>query len=73
MTMTNIQYLTQNLNEKALLSMEILDMVRNGMEPIDCLYTATSFGMEYPDAVWFVSRVLKLSKTAVAELEAAYN
>jgi hypothetical protein len=73
MTMTNIQYLTQNLNEKALLSMELLDMVRNGMEPIDCLYTATSAGYEYPDAVWFVSRVLKLSKTAVAELEAAYN
>jgi hypothetical protein len=29
--------------------------------------------MEYHDAVWFVSRVLKLSKTAVADLEAAYN
>jgi hypothetical protein len=71
--MTNIQYLTQNLNEKALLSMEILDMARNGMEPIDCLYTATSFGMEYPDAVYFVARVLKLSNTAIAELEAAYQ
>jgi hypothetical protein len=73
MTMTNIQYLTQNLNEKALLTMDIQNMVRDGAEPLDCLYAATSSGMEYPDAVWFVSRVLKLSKTAVAELEAAYN
>jgi len=73
MTMTNIQYLTQNLNEKALLTMDIQNMVRDGATPLDCLYTATSFGMEYPDAIWFVSQVLRLSKTAVAELEAAYN
>jgi hypothetical protein len=71
--MTNIQYLTQNLNEKALLTMEIQDMTREGADPLDCLYAATSFGMEYPDAVFFVSRVLRLSDTAIAELEAAYQ
>jgi hypothetical protein len=71
--MNNIQYLTQNLNEKALLAMDIQNMVRDGAEPIDCLYTATSFGMEYADAVYFVTRVLKLSKKAVTELESAYQ
>jgi len=62
----------QNLNDNALLAMDILHMAREGAEPVDCLQAAVSSGMEYPDAIYFVSRVLKLSKKALNELVHAY-
>jgi hypothetical protein len=62
-----------NINEKFTLAVEMKDMINEGMQPIDCLYYAISAGWEYPDAVYFVTRVLNLNDDAVFELEAAYN
>ena len=62
----------ENLNDKALLAMDILHMAREGAEPVDCLHAAVSCGMEYSDALYFVSRVLKLSTKALNELVHAH-
>lgn len=61
-----------NLNERSTLTKEMKEMINEGMQPLDCLYYATSSGMEYPDAVYFVTRVLGLDDDAVFELESAY-
>lgn len=47
-------------------------MKKEGMQPLDCLRFATSEGLEYPDAVWMVTRLFGLDDDAVFELEASY-
>ncbi len=54
------------------LALDFVAMINEGMEPIDCLNYATSEGIEYSDAVWLVSRVLKLDFDAVLEMETNY-
>jgi hypothetical protein len=55
------------------LVIEMLAMTKEGMQPLDCLYYATGEGVEYPDAVYLVTRALKLDDDAVFELEADYQ
>lgn len=54
------------------LSLDFIAMINEGMQPLDCLRYATDEGIEYPDAVWLVSRVLKLDDDAVFEMEESY-
>mgnify|MGYP006266315529 CR=1 FL=1 len=52
---------------------DILAMDSEGMQPVDCLYFAIDAGIEYPDAVYLVTRTLKLDDDAVFEMEADYK
>ena len=61
-----------NMTNTTRLVIEMLAMIDEGMQPLDCLYYATSEGIEYPDAVYLVTRALKLNDDAVFELEEAY-
>jgi hypothetical protein len=47
-------------------------MKNNGNQPLDCLRFATSEGMEYPEAVWLVTRLFRLDDDAVFEMEESY-
>jgi hypothetical protein len=49
------------------------EMVSEGMEAYDCLMYAIDEGREYPDALWLVTRALKLDNDAVIELEEMYQ
>jgi len=51
---------------------DILAMDSEGMEPVDCLRFAVDAGIEYPDAVYLVTRTLKLDDDEVFEMEADY-
>jgi hypothetical protein len=52
---------------------DILAMDSEGMQPLDCLYFAIDAGIEYADAVYLVTRTLKLDDEQVFELEADYK
>jgi hypothetical protein len=60
------------MTNTAHLVIEMLAMTKEGMQPLDCLHYAVSEGIEYPDAVYLVTRALRLDDDAVFELEAAY-
>ena len=55
------------------LVIEMLAMTKEGMQPLDCLYYATGEGVEYPDAVYLVTRALRLDDEEVAEMEDRYE
>lgn len=61
-----------NADQTSKLSRNFVAMITEGMEPLDCLRYATDEGIEYPDAVWLVTRVLKLDDDAVFEMEESY-
>jgi hypothetical protein len=65
--------IVSKMDSQSTLTLDLVDMKAEGMQPIDCLYYATSSGMEYPDAVYLVSRIFKLDNDEVSDLEAAYN
>lgn len=73
MNNTQVMQLVNRMNSESTLALELVDMEAEGMQPIDCLYYATSSGMEYPDAVYLVSRVFKLDNDELADLEAEYQ
>ena len=52
---------------------DILAMKSEGMHPLDCLYFAVDAGIEYPDAIYLVTRTLKLDDEQVFELETDYK
>lgn len=58
---------------KMQMGLEFIDMINEGMKPVDCLLYATGEGIEYPDAVWFVTRTLRLDDEAVEEMESDYS
>ena len=65
-----------NVNEmitNAQLVKTMHEMVSEGMEAYDCLMYAIDEGREYPDALWLVTRALKLDNEAVIELEEMYQ
>jgi hypothetical protein len=55
------------------IGLEFIDMINEGMEPVDCLLYAVAEGIEYPDAVWLVTRTLRLTDEAVEEMEEGYK
>jgi hypothetical protein len=55
------------------IALNVYQMKNEGKQPLDCLRYATDEGrLEYPDAVWLVTRVLKLDDDAVFEMEESY-
>jgi len=54
------------------LALNIVAMIEEGMQPIDCLNYVVGEGVEYSDAIWLVTRVLKLDNDAVLEMEERY-
>lgn len=54
------------------LALNIVAMIEEGMQPIDCLNYVIGEGVEYSDAIWLVTRVLKLDNDAVLEMEECY-
>lgn len=58
---------------KMQMGLEFIDMINEGMQPVDCLLYATGEGIEYPDAVWLVTRTLRLDDDAVYEMESDYS
>ena len=65
-----------NVNEMATnaqLVKTMHEMISEGMEAYDCLMYAIDEGREYPDALWLVTRALKLDNDAVIELEEMYQ
>lgn len=61
-----------NDKQTSKLALDFVAMINEGMEPLDCLRYATDEGIEYSDAVWLVSRVLKLDADAVECMEDSY-
>jgi hypothetical protein len=61
-----------DIKQTTKLSLDFVAMINEGMQPLDCLRYATDEGIEYPDAVWLVTRVLKLDDDAVFEMEESY-
>ena len=61
------------LKTNSLLAVEMQAMTSEGMQPLDCLMYALAEGVEYPDAVYLVTRALKLDDEDVIILEADYN
>ena len=51
---------------------DVLAMDSEGMQPVDCLRFAVDAGIEYPDAVYLVTRALKLDDDQVFEMEDRY-
>lgn len=51
---------------------EIRDFFKE-MSATDVLREVVAYGTEYPDAVWRVTRVLRLRKDEVAEMEQNYS
>lgn len=51
---------------------DVRELRMNGEAPMDILTEVVQSGMEYPDALWLVTRVLNLDAESVAELEADY-
>lgn len=47
-------------------------MKNEGMQNLDCLRYATGEGLEYPDAVWLITRIFNLDDDAVFEMEESY-
>ena len=43
------------------------------LSPVDVLREVVAYGTEYPDAVWRVTRVLRLKKDEVEEMEESYD
>jgi hypothetical protein len=54
------------------IAINVYQMKKEGMQPLDCLRYVTGEGFEYPDAVWLVTRVLQLDDDAVFEMEDQY-
>ena len=52
---------------------DVRRMHMNGEPPMDILIAVVQSGVEYPDALWLVTRVLGLDQEAVEELEADYE
>lgn len=65
----NIQAMKTNTQ----LAVEMQSMSAEGMEAYDCLMYAIDEGVEYPDAVYLVTRVLRLDADAVYDLEEMYQ
>lgn len=63
----------QELKTNAQLAVEMREMVAEGMEAWDCLMYAIDEGVEYPDAVYLVTRALRLDSDQVEELENEYQ
>lgn len=61
------------MTETIMLTREMLDMISEGMEPLDCLLYAMGEGKDYPDAVYLVTRALNLDDEGVFELELDYR
>jgi hypothetical protein len=61
-----------DMKQTSKLALDFVAMINEGMEPSDCLRYATDEGIEYPDAVWLVSRILKLDDDAVEYMEDRY-
>jgi hypothetical protein len=57
----------------SILAVEMQAMIAEGMQAYDCLMYAISEGVEYPDAVYLVTRALRLDNDQVLELEESYN
>jgi hypothetical protein len=57
----------------SMLAVEMQAMIAEGMQPYDCLMYAIAEGVEYPDAVYLVTRALRLDDDQVFELEESYN
>lgn len=55
------------------LAVEMQSMIAEGMEAYDCLMYAIDEGIEYPDAVYLVTRALRLDGDAVYDLEEMYQ
>ncbi len=51
----------------------IRTMQQEGTDAWDCLMYAIDEGQEYPDAVWLVTRALKLTCSEVDALEEEYQ
>ena len=62
MEKTEFQTMAFNLNT----------MKNNGNDALDCLIFATGRGVEYPDALWMITRLFGLDDDAVSELEDRY-
>lgn len=61
-----------DMKQTSKLALDFVAMINEGMKPLDCLCHAIDEGIEYPDAVWLVSRVLKLDADARREMEMDY-
>jgi len=55
------------------LAIEMQEMISEGMQSFDCLMYALAEGVEYPDAVYLVTRALKLDNDEVLILESDYT
>lgn len=55
------------------LATEMKEMISEGMQALDCLMYAIAEGVEYPDAVYLVTRALKLDDEDVLMLESDYT
>lgn len=65
----NVQAMKTNVS----LAREMQAMISEGMEVYDCLMYAIDEGIEYPDAVYLVTRALRLDADAVYDLEEMYQ
>lgn len=52
---------------------DIKAMSRNGDSSWEILHAVVDSGVEYPDAVWKVSKALRMRKDEVAEMEDSYD
>jgi hypothetical protein len=57
----------------AQLAKTLIEMVSEGMQAYDCLQYAIDQGLEYPDALWTVTRALRLDDDQVYNLEEEYQ
>lgn len=63
----------QEMKTNTQLAVEMQEMVSEGMQAWDCLMHAIDEGVEYPDAVYLVTRALRLDADAVYDLEEMYQ
>lgn len=63
----------QELKTKAQLARDMQEMIAEGMQAYDCLMYAVDEGIEYPDAVYLVTRALRLDSDQIEELENEYQ
>ena len=63
----------EEMKTNSRMAVEMQAMIAEGMQAYDCLMYAIAEGVEYPDAVYLVTRALRLDDDQVFELEESYN